>query len=113
MNIENIELACKYEKQMDFRKWADEIPFLKFPEKWEIQISPPWGGAVVRFRIKCGKAHVSIYLDCYENLGYVGQPYWEIYPYSGDTYRCFLNETDELLKAISESIEQQNNGDKL
>lgn len=95
----------EYSQTMEHSKWVKEIPYLKFPSDWEVQISPPFAGAVVRFRIKSKGKDISIYLDCYDTLGCVGQPYWEIYPHNNDTYRCYLNETEELLKEIQFAID--------
>lgn len=50
---------------------------------------------------------MSAYLDCYEVLGFYGSPYWEIYPYDNGIYRCNINETDELVDVIIESINNQ------
>jgi len=104
---ENYMLPYEYDVYMETRKWVDEIPFIKFSSEWEIQIIPPFTGATVRFRVKKGDAQVSIYLDCYDKLGYFGSPYWEVYPHEGDTFRCGINETDELLQAIQESLNSQ------
>lgn len=100
------ELAFKYEKQMEHQKWTEEIPYLNFPPDWQVKITPPFAGAVVRFRILSKGVMISIYLDCYDNLGNMGgKPYWEIYPYNGDVYRCLLNETEDLLKNIQYAID--------
>ena len=103
--MEDYRLAYKYEEQMEHRKWMKEIPFLNFPADWQVQITPPFAGAVVRFRIKSKEAEISVYLDCYDRLGCVGKPYWEICPHDGDTYRCYLNETEDLIKNIQYAID--------
>ena len=92
---------------MEHDKWRKEIPFISFPSDWEIQISPSNYGAVSRFRVKKGTAQVSIYLDCYDILGCYGSPYWEVYPIGDGVDRCAMNDTDELLKLIAESIKEQ------
>ena len=97
--------SSKYSQVMEHTKWLKEIPYLKFPSEWEVQISPPFTGAVVRFRVKYNDREVSVYLDCYGSLGAIDQPYWEIYPHQEDTYRCYMNETEELMNAIKESLE--------
>lgn len=86
----------------EYQKWAKLIPAINFPSDWKIQVIPPFGGAIVRFTAhrENSKNTVSVYLDCYDRLGCVGEPYWEIYPYQGDTYRCPMNEVEELLEAI-------------
>ena len=91
------------ERDLEYRRWATEIQFIKFPDDWEIKIVPPFGGAIIRFIVKrkgIEEPKISVYLDCYDNLGSVGKPYWEIYPYKGDTYRCLMGEVDDLLDAI-------------
>ena len=94
----------------EWDKWREKIPFINFPERFEVKIIPPFGGAVARFQIRDKEYEdtwVSVYLDCYDLLGYYGEPYWEIYPYNEDIYRCGMNETDELIKAITHSIDNQ------
>jgi hypothetical protein len=105
--MKNYELILKYEEIMEHMKWAQEIPYISFPSDWEVKITPPRVGAVVRFRVKKGDAEVSIYLDCYDNLGCVGYPYWEVYPYEEDVFRCDMLDTESLLRAIGESISGQ------
>ena len=85
----------------------EEIPKFKLNKDWELQVIPPFAGAIARFVITKDKARVSIYLDCYDKLGYVGHPYWEIYPYDDDVFRCSMNDVETLLDAIEYSINQQ------
>ena len=110
--MEDFLLVGKYSQIMEHSKWQKEIPYIEFPTDWKIQISPPFAGAVVRFRVKKDKAEVSIYLDCYDKLGYYGEPYWEVYPHNGDVYRCDMADTESLLNAIKESIVKQNSSDE-
>jgi hypothetical protein len=95
---------------LEHSKWQKEIPYIQFPADWQVQISPPFAGAVVRFRVKKDKAEVSIYLDCYDRLGCYGSPYWEVYPYKGDVGRCGIDEIDTLLSLISTSLEELEKG---
>jgi len=91
-----------YENAFEWIRWMQEIPSINFPKEWAIKIIPPFGNAVVRFRVN---EDISVYLDCYDALGYVGVPYWEMYPTKeGDTFRCDMNDIDELLDAISKAI---------
>lgn len=109
---ERFDVTRSYEKAMEMNKWRKEIPEISFPTDWKIRIIPPFAGAVVRFCVTSGNgAHVSVYLDCYESLGIFGEPYWEIYPYFEDVFRCPMKSTDELLGAISRSIDNQLNDD--
>ena len=107
IRMKNYELISKYDQMMGHMKWAQEIPYISFPSDWEVQIIPPFLGALIRFRVKKGKAEVSIYLDCYNNLGSCGSPYWEVYPYEEDVFRCDMLDTESLLRAIGESISGQ------
>jgi len=98
----------RLEEDENWRDWIQKIPFITFPDDWQIQIIPPFASAMARFRVKKGDDYISVYLDVYENLGYFGgEPYWEIYPYDDDTYRVAMNDTDELIKRISEALEQK------
>ena len=108
-NLDRWTMPREYSKLMEHRKWAQEIPYLSFPSDWKVKIAPPFSGAMVRFYVKKEEAHVSIYLDCYDLLGFYQEPYWEVYPYQDDVFRCEMNKTEELLKAISHSISSQLN----
>ena len=79
--IGEVELISSYETLMESQKWTKEIPNINFHEEWDIKITPPFGGAVVRFRVN---DRVSVYLDCYNRLGVWDGPYWEIYPVNDD-----------------------------
>lgn len=105
--MENYRLAYEYEQQMEHRKWAKEIPYIQFPADWKVQITPPFAGAVVRFRVQKDDMEVSIYLDCYDRLGFYGSPYWEVYPHEGDVFRCDMSDTESLLNAITHSLSEQ------
>jgi hypothetical protein len=98
------------EELFEYRKWAGEIPFLKFKENWIVKVIPPFCGAVVRFLV-ADKSEptltVSCYLDCYENLGCCGEPYWEIYPHDDDVFRCGMDEAEELIEAIEYALIQR------
>lgn len=103
MNRERLEIENKEE----WREWYYKIPNLKFKSEWEVRIIPPFGGALVRFMIFQGDNWVSVYLDVNDSLGCVGEPYWEVYPYEEDVQRVLINNTDELMKAIQESLDEQ------
>lgn len=98
-----------------WREWIDEIPVLQFPSEWFVRVIPPHGGALVRFQVHLDEAFVSVYLDCYDHLGFFGAPYWEAYPYpyeyedeiSMDTFRCGIKEDEALLSAILRSLNHQ------
>lgn len=93
------------EEIYEWEKWQEEIPYLNFKPEWKVKVVPPFRGAIARFYVDYNDNFVSIYLDCYNELGYVGQPYWEIYPnYQNENERFYINETDELLEAIDKSL---------
>ena len=104
--METYMMRAKIEKEEEWLKWKIEIPVLNFPSDWNVKIIPPFSGAIVRFIILNieGEQIVSVYLDCYDMLGYFGEPYWEIYPYGDDVYRVAMNDTKELLEKIKEII---------
>lgn len=102
--MEDTMLVYKYDQIMESQKWRNEIPYLQFPIDYKVKIIPPFGGAVVRFLIEKNGKKVSVYLDCYNKLGCYGEPYWEIYPHEEDVFRCDMNDTDSLMKAIEQSL---------
>ena len=103
--FEGMSLSAQLEKIDEWRKWCEEIPYINFPQDWSVKIIPPLTGAIVRFRVNTPKASgISVYLDCYDRLGFFGEPYWEVYPYKNDIFRCKMNDIESLLKAISEVI---------
>ena len=111
-NYEDLTKVREAETIMQYDKWVKEIPFIKFDNDWQVKVIPPFATAVARFQVQKGEEFVSLYLDCYDNLGVCGEPYWEVYPHEDDVYRCVMNNTEKLLKAIRESISQQLNQDK-
>lgn len=99
------QVCVEYDRMMETNHWDGLIPPIKFPNDWEIQLRPPFGGATVRFNVRKNDIAVSVYLDCYDTLGTVGQPYWEIYPCAdGDVLRFSMNDIDGLLAAIGEVV---------
>ena len=109
--MRKIMLKTKMAEEYKWMKWVED---LNFKEDWKIKVIPPFGGAVVRFQIKHKEdedAWVSVYLDCYRELGAVDEPYWEVYPYQyedyEDVYRVILGNEDELLEKIEESLQHQ------
>jgi len=93
-----------YDNIMESEKWVNEIPFIKFKKEWEVKIIPPLRGATVRFLVKLLDREVSVYLDCHNRLASMENPYWEIYPYDNDIFRCDMNDTESLLKAIEHTL---------
>ncbi len=107
--IENFTLYIELEKTFEWMRWKEEIPYLQFPANWKVKAIPPFVGAIIRYYItKEGlkeNEYVSVYLDCYDILGCMEEPYWEIYPNKdGEASRYYLNNIDLLLKGIDSSL---------
>jgi hypothetical protein len=109
----NVELTLYRYKVEQEQKWREEcltLPFISFPAEWQVQVIPPFGDAVVRFRVKLPSgADKSIYLDKRNSLGCwaaIGNGYWEVYPYRGDVGRCDTNDIPELLRMIADEQEK-------
>ncbi len=88
------------------QRWEEEIahiPFIKFPADWEIQITPPFRDAVVRFRVRLPSGmEKSVYLDSRQSLGIWSGPYWEVYPVQDDDIaRCDRDDIKTLLELIA------------
>ncbi len=100
-----------YEVERDFKwqEWMKKIPVIQFPSSWKVQIIPPFGAAMIRFRVVIDdESYVSVYLDCYGTLGGMsGHPYWEIYPAAdGDTERFKMDDIEGLLESIKKSLKK-------
>ena len=95
--------AAEFDRAFETREWVKKIPHIKFPADWEVQIIPPFSGSIARFRVN---DKVSVYLDGYDLAGLEGEPYWEVYPHKGDVYRCAMNNVDDLIMAIQESLDE-------
>lgn len=102
----SLELArYKVERVEVWKEICKVVPPLHFKPEWEVKIIPPFGGAVARFTVGYNKKHVSVYLDWHGRLGCVDEPYYELYPFDGDTKRHYLYETEELMKDIDSVLE--------
>jgi hypothetical protein len=88
-----------------WREWAGKIPAVSFDSDWKIKVIPPFGGAMARFVVYRGEKKASVYLDCNNALGYMENPYWEVYPVKGDAARCGMHDTDELVLLIRQSLD--------
>lgn len=113
-----VKNRLEMEVEEEWDKWRDVIlrsnP-LKFKEGWSVFVIPPEVGAIARFVVKKGDVSLSVYLDCLERLGYVGGPYYEVYPIGGEVSgdnkedwprRYLLGEEEEMMKEIEESLGQ-------
>ena len=106
MNIFETIDRYKIEEKEDWHKWRKQMPFIQFPSDWEIQIIPPFAGAMVRFcvRKKGKQTTISIYMDSLDRLGFMNSPYWEVYPIDSDCMRFKINDTKAMLKAIEKEL---------
>lgn len=97
------------EDKYEWRKWVKEIPYIQFPKEYQVKVIPPFHGAVARFLVKHPRVEetISVYLDCYDELGVFGEPYWEMYPYEDDIYRTKMENVDDLLEHIQEEFESK------
>lgn len=109
MDVDNYMARGKIEHAEDWDGCRVQMPFLRFPESWEVAVIPPFAGAMARFLVRRREANVSVYADFYNRLGYMGAPYWEAYPGADleGVDRFMLNETDELLAGIEASLTAQ------
>lgn len=103
----------KMEDKEQWMEWADRIPYLPFKAGWEIKPMPGWFGAMTRFGVRKGEAHVSVYLDVYSRLcgklpGHPDWPHWEIYPDAeGNNERIAMDDVAELIEKIDASLKAQ------
>jgi hypothetical protein len=84
----------------DVDKWMRKIPHIHFKEDWAVKALPGTFGAMSRIWIN---QDVSIYLDVFDRLGFVGQPYWEIYD-GKETNRFLMNDIEGLLECINKVV---------
>lgn len=105
---QSIEAEFALSEVLEWQKWIEQIPFIQFKKDWEVRAIPPFGGAIIRYNVKKKgqKGWVSIYLDCYDRLGYFGEPYWEVYPFKGDVGRCAMKDTKTLIKMITTGLNE-------
>jgi len=104
--MEDWRVPSEYDRVMETRSWINKIPYINFDSNHKVRVIPPFSGATIRFNVKNEETDkaVSVYLDCYNNLGCMDYPYWEVYPINGDTFRCKLDDTDDLLQEIRKEI---------
>ncbi len=108
MKVDEVVERYKIEQMQKWREEINTMPWITFPADWKIQIIPPFGDAVVRFRVTLPSGAVrSVYLDARCSLGYMTDagghpiPYWEVYPHQGDVGRCNKENIAELLTMIA------------
>jgi hypothetical protein len=104
--LRQVRQRTELETSDEWRRWAETTPFIQFPPEWQVRIVPPYGGAIARFYVRYGDNQASVYLDCYNRLGYFGAPYWEVYPIDNDTARVPMEDVPGLLELIRQSLEE-------
>jgi hypothetical protein len=106
--IKVYEAEAVLRKEHEWDKWLQEIPAINLPQGYGFTPLPPFQGAIARFKVTKNNHQVSVYLDCYNLLGFMDGPYWEIYPAKGgDTERYNMNDVEGLQKGIIESLEEE------
>lgn len=92
------------------------LPRIALPADIAMQMMPATVGAMARIVLWKGDQRLSIYFDTLDRLGFVGQPYYELYPnLDGDTSRYLVGEEDQMAAEIARifaplQIEDQSNG---
>lgn len=104
--IGNMHKRIDVEVDENWREICDQVPYLSFQPDWKVKVIPPFGGAMARFVIEKNGKSISVYYDTMDRLGFVGQPYFEAYPINNDAARFGRDEVDEMMKAISEELNQ-------
>lgn len=96
----------------EWDEWCTKIPVISFPSDWKVQITPPYAGAMIRFRVQVNETDgISVYLDCHDSLGWVGKPYWEAYPIQEDRERFDMEDVDGLTACIQQELERRKRED--
>jgi hypothetical protein len=109
MKYSDYKKVLEAEIILEYHKWGNELPYLKLKEGWQIKVTPPVSGAIIRFIIKYKDKAVSVYFDAHEKLGSFGEPYWEMYPTCGDydIFRFALKDHDELIDTIDKYFKDE------
>jgi len=94
-------------------EWVGKIPIIPFKKDWQIELNPPFNGALVRFNVMKNGKSISVFLDVDDSLGCMNEPYWEIYPYYQDTQRFLLYQVSDLVKAIDLELNRSDDYDKI
>lgn len=109
---------CDIEREEEWRKWCEDMPYLHFDSEWEVKVIPPFGGALARFVVKKGNKSVSVYFDTACRLGwYAGKdgnpmPYFEIYPYADDVRRYSVCQTKQMMADIRKVLNGEDKPDE-
>lgn len=108
-DLNDTRIISKYESLQECRKWCDKLPRFNFDKEWDVQIIPPFGGAIIRFCIKYKDKQVSVYFDGYSELGYMFDendkpiPYFEYYD-GTDCHRYYMHESEKMMNDIRDFL---------
>lgn len=109
--IRFFELRSRLETEERWSHWRRAIPAIEFRQGWRVRVVPPFGGAIARFEVIEGDLMVSVFLDCYDRLGWFGtgtqSPYWQVHPYKGASVDIAMDDSDGLVERIAESFAQR------
>jgi hypothetical protein len=110
---DRVELQLQRDDIERREKWRDlmwTMPFISFKDDWEVAVTPPFSGAIARFRVRKrgskSQNAVSVYFDVYDRIGIENQPYWEVHPVNGDCGRCYRDDVEKLLKMIEQGLSE-------
>ena len=117
-DLNDMMIISKYESLQECRKWCGRLPAFNFDKKWDVQIIPPFGGAIIRFCIKYNDKQVSVYFDGYSELGYMVDendepvPYFEYYD-GTDCHRYYMHESEKMMDDIRGFLNSKRTGRRL
>ena len=89
-------------------EWIDKIPWIRWPNEWDVKAIFPDGGAMVRYLVRDPKTGTiaSIFLDC-DKILTIHAPCWEVFPIGEDPMQCGIDDVGALLSLIRQSLSSQ------
>ena len=84
-----------------WREWASKVPAISIPPGATIQVVPPFAGAIARMYVHHNGLQASIYLDAFDRLGCMDEPYWELYD-GEECHRFLLDDAEGLEKCMAQ-----------
>ena len=109
--VERWEAGKEYDDVFEVFKWKKTVPYIQFPEVWEVKIIPSFGGAIIRFQVRLpymtDEESVSVYLDGYNMIGSMSGPYWECFPIERVAVRFDIESVDMMLKVIQNEFDRR------
>lgn len=108
-----------YDRDKKMREFLDQDIEFDVPQmpKWiRMQVYWPFAGAYARvqfYEAENKKNYVSVYLDVTDELGYMQQPYFEIYPNAeGDCSRFLMDAQQEMYPMIIKALAKRRRANK-